>query len=119
MTLFQSIFVPLCFMASAVVLARTVRRSIGWRSGLLWTAVWSAAGMFIARPRVTSVVAGWLGIGRGADLVLYVAVLAGLGVSWHFYSRHRRVEMLITGLIRREALNSPRRGTRPSGPIKE
>jgi hypothetical protein len=77
---------------------------------LYWTATWLAAALFVAEPTILTVVAGWLGIGRGADLVLYLAVLGGLGSALYFYSRFRRIEELVTGLIRREALKAPRHG---------
>jgi hypothetical protein len=64
----------------------------------------------VAFPTATVVLAKWLGIGRGADLVLYAATVAGLGVSLYFYGRYRRLEELLTGVIRREALRDARRG---------
>jgi len=110
MTLFQSVFIPGCLLAAVLVLLRTLRGSVARRSGLFWACIWFAAAILISWPAVTTIAASWFGVGRGADLVLYVAVLAGLGLALHFYSRQRRLEMLITALMRREALGAPRRG---------
>ena len=67
--------------------------------------------MLIAVPRAASVVAGWLGIGRGSDLVFYAAVLAGVAACLYFYQRYRRLEVLCTELLRRESLRHAERGS--------
>jgi hypothetical protein len=111
-TIFQEIFVPLCAAVALLVFVRTLRGAGNRRNGLLWGLMWLGAAAFIAVPKSTTTLAGWLGIGRGADLILYVATLCGLGASLYFYSRFRKLEVLVTGLIRREALNSPRQGVK-------
>jgi hypothetical protein len=45
-----------------------------------------------------------MGIGRGTDLVMYLAVLAGIVVTRYFYSRMRRLENLLTEVVRDIAL---------------
>jgi small membrane protein len=110
MTLFQAIIVPSCLLVAVVVSVRTMRRSLSRWSGLCWTVMWLTTAFFIAEPTFLTAVARWLGIGRGADLVLYFAVLAGLGIVLYFYGRFRRLEVLVTGLIRREALEAARHG---------
>ena len=110
MTLFQTVFVPFCTLLALVVLLRALRSAGSRRSGLFWTLVWLAAAGLIADPSATTTLASWVGIGRGADLVLYVSTLAGLSAALFFYVRFRRLEVVITGIIRREALHAPRRG---------
>ena len=110
MTLFQAILTPTCLLVAVVVSVRTMRGSLSRWSGLCWTVTWLTAAFFIAAPTFLTPVARWLGIGRGADLVFYSAVLAGLGIALYFYSRFRRLEVLVTGLIRREALEAARHG---------
>lgn len=116
MTLFQDIFAPLCVCAAGAMLWRTARGRSPRRNGLFWTAVWLAAGYLILNPLLTTRIAGWLGIGRGADLLLYIAILAGLAGSFYFYVRHRRLEVVVTEIIRREALRSAVQGNRKTGP---
>jgi hypothetical protein len=79
----------------------------GWfgrREGLIWLAVWLAAGVTVLWPNVTSRLAKAVGIGRGADLVFYCAILVLLCGIWMLYIRLRRVRREITLLVRHVAL---------------
>lgn len=110
MSLFQAIFVPTCALIAVLTLVRSFRGGVSRRSGLLRFVIWAAASFLIAFPSMATQVAQGLGIGRGADLVLYVAILAGLGASLFFYGRYRNLERMVTELLRREALGGARRG---------
>lgn len=75
----------------------------GWtsrRGGLISAAIWLAAAVAILWPGTTSKIAELLGIGRGADLVFYCAVLAMMLGFWMIYIRLRRVRRDITLLVR-------------------
>lgn len=111
MTAFQAVFVPICLVICLITAVRTLRGQVLRRSGVFWAAAWLAASAFIAFPATTTTIARWLGIGRGADLILYVAILAGMGASLYFYGRFRRIERTITELIRREALKDAVKGS--------
>lgn len=115
MTLFQIVFIPLCLF----FLYRTLRKG---RSGRLlrWQAatialVWLMAALLIAVPESSNIIAGWLGIGRGSDLIFYLALIFGLQAAVFFYNRYRRLEGLVTELVRREALQHARRGGEREG----
>jgi small membrane protein len=112
MSVFQTIFVPLCALISLVVLVRTWKGHVSRSNGFFWVIAWLSAAVFIAVPSSTTAIARSLGIGRGADLILYIAILAGMGTSLYFYLRFRRLELALTGLIRREALKTAIKGTR-------
>jgi hypothetical protein len=92
------------------MLWRTARGLSLRRSGYFWSIVWLGAGLLIVFPYITTRIARMVGIGRGADLILYIAILAGLTGAFYFYSRSRRLEVLVTDIIRREALRDPVRG---------
>ena len=79
----------------------------GWatrREGLAWAFVWLCTGIAIARPDLTVMVAGALGIGRGADLVLYCAVIVMLIGFFMVYARLRRLRRDLTLLSRHLAI---------------
>ncbi len=63
-----------------------------------------AAGSSVFFPQVWTFAARLLGVGRGADLLLYITVLAFLGFVATTYRRFRRLEQEITELARSVAL---------------
>jgi hypothetical protein len=73
-------------------------------AGALWLAAWLAAAVFLLQPEWTAVVARRLGISRGADLVFYCSILAGMVGFLAVYIRLRRIETQITQLVREIAL---------------
>jgi len=102
------VVVGLLFLGSVVALIK------GWanrREGLIWSAVWLAAGVAVLWPRITSKIARGLGIGRGADLVFYCAVIVMMIGFWLVYIRLRRVRREITLLVRHLATLEAEQGT--------
>lgn len=76
----------------------------------------AAAALAIAFPGVINEIALLLGIGRGADLLLYGLVVVFVGNAIATSAHHRQLQREITGLARTIALrdtvspNEPRRG---------
>ena len=76
----------------------------------------SLAGIyFVLFPQATSQLAHLVGVGRGADLVLYCWILISLAVSMNLQFRILSLEETITTLTREIALQrAPRGGVRPA-----
>lgn len=55
-------------------------------------------------PETTNVIAHHIGIGRGADLVFYIYIIASMGATWFVYLRVVRLEHKLIELARRIAL---------------
>jgi hypothetical protein len=110
MNLFQILALPFCLLLAFRVAVRTLQRRISRRQGVVWTLLWLCGAALIAEPGISVALAASLGIGRGSDFVFYVAVLAGMAVALYFYNRYRTMEILITELIRRDAMQRPERG---------
>lgn len=62
----------------------------------------------ILRPDDTTVVAHWLGIGRGADLLVYALVVAFLFTTISAYMRFKDLELRYAQLARAVALEGVR-----------
>jgi len=104
MSIFQVIgLVVLAALVLLTVSGRS-RRRFGRRESLLWLALWLAAAVALARPELTLAAARLAGIGRGADLVFYTAILAGGAGFFVVYLRLRRIESQLTTLTRHIAL---------------
>lgn len=59
-------------------------------------------------PELSTRVAAFLHVGRGTDLILYFAVLAGLFVASNFYLRFKRHEEALIALARQSAMDHAR-----------
>lgn len=68
---------------------------------MMVAAVWA-----IARPDDVTVVANWLGVARGTDLMLYVLVVAFFFVTVSTWTRFREQELRYARLARAVALQN-------------
>ena len=72
----------------------------------LWGALWILGVCVVLYPEAASRVAGWVGVGRGADMVLYVVVLLVLYVQFRFAVRVERIERSLSRLTTEQALRA-------------
>jgi hypothetical protein len=77
---------------------------------LVRLAIWAAVTLAIAQPDLVQRMANSIGIGRGADVVLYLLVFAFLGTSFYFYARYVRLQRQMTQVVRHLALQEAHRG---------
>ncbi len=63
--------------------------------------------VLVIDPQLSSIIANLLGIGRGADLLFYLFIIASLFYAVATRSRLRRMEQQITQLVRQNALDHP------------
>ena len=61
--------------------------------------------LLVVFPNASTRVANLVGIGRGTDLILYLAVIGGLFIASNFYFRFKRQEAALIALARRSALD--------------
>lgn len=112
MTSIQSILVVLSLLG-AILASVAFQSRLGYR--LLAVLFFAGAGAFVIFPGGTTRVAHALGVGRGADLLLYLGIFAGIHALLLMYVRTDRLEWKLTKTIRaiaiRDALD--RRDQRP------
>ena len=98
----------LLLLAVAASLVYFVRQQHGVRlqagKRLAFVAFLVFAAYAVVRPDDITAIAHWVGVGRGADLVLYATVVAFVFVVINFYLRTRDMERRITELARAVAL---------------
>ncbi len=116
MNTFQGLVLMLFSLLSAVTLSAAVRGLVRKRIVALWMSIWSLGAVLIVWPRSTMLVARSLGIGRGADLLLYLSVLLMLVGFFYVYGRFRRLDRQITLLVRKLAIETAEREARGSLP---
>ena len=107
MNLFQVAgFLALGLLVTAVLRSYLAGR-IRFTPLLLWWALLMLGTLALVFPDATTIVARYIGIRRGADLLLYSAIFAGLFIAFLGYLRFRILDRQITQLVRQHALDNP------------
>jgi len=114
MNLFQLLAVATVILLVTWTIRTAFKGQMRKRIALFWLLVWLISGSTIIWPRSTVVVANILGIGRGADLVLYVSVVVTMAGFFYVYTRFRRMDSQLTKLVRALAIQNARLPEPPS-----
>ena len=99
-------------LAAAVGFAWTIGRFRkrlvpAWVAGF-WALLWLTVGFVVLIPDIANRLADFLGIGRGADVVLYSAIVVIIALLFRMSVRIEQLDRAITKVTREVAL---RRGT--------
>ena len=99
-------FVLLAFVLTALlkVIHSYQQRRMRTLNFLFWTLVWVGTASIISFPDATSFVAHLLGIGRGADLIIYASLLISFYLIFRIHLMLARLEQEITEVVRAIAL---------------
>ena len=103
--LYAFIFIALLILVGVIFVAK---RNITLKMGVLWIAFWAAVLVVITNPVLVKSVSNFMGIGRGADLVIYTAFIVGSVIVFYLYMRIRRMEHQLTEIVRHLAILSAR-----------
>lgn len=107
MTVFQTLTLLVFAALTVLTVSAGLRGQVRRRIVVFWLLVWVGGATAVAWPRTTVILARALGIGRGADLLLYVSVVGTLVGFFYIYARFRRLDRQMTLLVRRLALLRP------------
>lgn len=77
-------------------------------TAVAWTLFWAGAAVIVLRPELASSVARTLGVGRGADAVVYIAIVGLYWLMFRVFLRLDRMERDMTALVRAESLGAHR-----------
>jgi len=107
MNAFQVLVLALLALLTLFTVRGVFRGQMRKRIAVFWTLVWGGSAGVLIWPDSTVRVARLLGIGRGADLLLYCSVLAMLVGFFYVYIRFRRMDRQLTLLVRELAIRNP------------
>jgi len=109
MNIFQ--WIACATLAAAIVYDCFPRHAaLSWKFRVMRSVVWSAAMVAVLNPTQVTRMANLLGIGRGADIILYTVTLAFLSASFFFYAQQLRLERKLSRLAGYIALHGAERG---------
>ena len=98
-------------LAAAIVRDFLPRRAnLSWKFRVSRSIVWLAAIVAVTNPNEVTRFANVLGVGRGADIILYMVTLAFLSVSFFFYAQQLRLRRELSKLAGYIAIRNAERG---------
>lgn len=104
MNLFQWIVAPIFLGMSLSGFSRTIRSQERRSQRLFWALFWGLGGLMVLSPGMSNSLARFVGIGRGTDLVLYLGLIAGIFTASFQYRQHRKLEIMLTEVVRHVAV---------------
>jgi hypothetical protein len=104
----------LLVLAAALVL--TLRRlqqgALTRGPAFAWVALWLAGAAVVLQPDIAARFARFVGVGRGVDAVLYLAVALLFYLTLRIFLRLEQIERDITTLVRAQSLEAERARSR-------
>jgi small membrane protein len=100
----QLLLLAFVLAALARVIHSYSQRRMPMADFLFWILVWMGTASVIIFPDATSFLAHLLGIGRGADLIIYTSLLVSFYLIFRLYLVLVRLEQAITEVVRAIAL---------------
>lgn len=73
---------------------------------IIWDLFWIVAGIVFLFPNITNKIAKILGVGRGTDATIYVALLVLFYMIFRLYIKLEDLDHNITKIVRAIAINS-------------
>lgn len=99
------------YFLSFLILLIIYRVVIKWRQGILtsrdvifWIGFWFVVGIIILLPETTSFMAEVVGVGRGADLVVYLSIVLIFYIIFQMTIKIEKIERNITKVVRTVAM---------------
>lgn len=113
MSAFQTLIVLLFVTLAVLTLSAGLRGTVPKRVVAAGLLLWTFGAIATVWPHTVADLAHALGVGRGADLLLYMTTLSLAVVCFYMYARFRRVERQLTLLVRRLAMEAANERTPP------
>ncbi len=104
----QILILLFCLFALVTIWRRQGQGKLTRIPAVLWTLFWIVVGIVVLRPEFTTLLAHLVGVGRGVDLVTYLALLLVFYLLLRLFTRLEGLERDITGLVREIALERAR-----------
>lgn len=82
------------------------KNKISLLSFIIWFLLWLAVLVVFWEPDTTTYLANVLGIGRGADLVVYVSIIIIFYMLFRIFVRLNKMDSEITKAIREDAIKN-------------
>ncbi|HLC89743.1 MAG TPA: DUF2304 domain-containing protein [Patescibacteria group bacterium] len=84
--------------------SRYLKGDITIRELVIWTVFWLLVSLAAILPQKTDILAQWLGVSRGADLLVYLSIIVLFFVVFRIIVKLEKIDREITRVVRETAL---------------
>ena len=102
--LFQILFTLFALFAAVTVWKRKKDNQLGTMAALFWVFFWILAVVAVLWPNSTTILANSVGIGRGSDFVLYIALASLFYLIFKLHLKIEEINRNITKVVRKDAI---------------
>lgn len=103
--IFQALIVFCSLVAIFSIFFRRQKDGLGLRGTAFWILFWLGVDLVVLFPNSMTILANELGIGRGTDLVIYVAVLTLFFILFRLHVKIEASSRQITKIVRKNAID--------------
>lgn len=103
--LFQLFFALFIIFAVWGVWEKRREGLLSLRGTTFWILFWLLAGAVVAYPKSASMLAERLGIGRGADLIIYTSIAVLFYIVFRLHVKLEMVNRDVTKAVRKQAID--------------
>ena len=100
----QIVLICFAFFAMSRVVVRYRRGGTRMLYLGLWLLFWACVVVVAVHPDTTSYFAGWLGVGRGVDIAMYLSVLMIFYLLFRSFAKIEDLDRQLTRVVRADAL---------------
>lgn len=100
----QVLLIAMLTAAFVLTWRRSRQGALSRLGAFLWSALWIAAIVVVLRPEVATFFASLVGVGRGADAVMYVSVIVLFYLVFRIFLRLDKLDRDITLLVRKVSI---------------
>ena len=86
------------------ILLQVKNREINIEAAIFWIFIWVLVILMVVFPQTMSHLATLTGVGRGVDVVIYIAIIVLFYLHYRLYMKIENIEREITLLVREIAL---------------
>lgn len=104
MTLIQIFIILFALFAISRTVLQFRRGALSLAWFMLWVLFWVLVAGVVFAPQTTDVLASFVGVGRGADVIIYFSIIALLYIVFRLFIKLEDVEQELTKLVRSLAI---------------
>ena len=104
MTVFQGLIIIFILFVLYKAIRRFLNKEISVWLMILWCGLWIVLGLVTIFPIIIESIATFVGVGRGVDLIIYIALFVCFYTLFKISVKQKKTEKAMVELVRRIAL---------------